>query len=190
MEEKEGQGLNPEEKPKKRIGRPKLISKIHALSKRDLKEALNKWKGMSAVQLFILENKVAGKSDKEIAEIMGVCSDTVKRQRQKYEKQEWFQDASTSMFQLLPLLISSIKYNLYVGNPLVTISMAKGMGFWTERHEIHHKKDPKKMQEAFEKRLKGTLGVNVKKQLREAGIDPDKESPNENDQNPSNEDGS
>lgn len=188
MEEKEGHV--PEEKPKKKVGRPKMISKIHALSKRDLTEALNKWKGMSAVQLFILENKVAGKSDKEIAEIMGVCPDTVKRRRQEYQRLEWFQDSTASMFQLLPLLISSIKYNLFVGNPLVTISMAKGMGFWTERHEIHHKKDAKKLQADFVKRVKGTLGMEAKAQLKEMDIDIDnlpggEKKPDENDQNSS-----
>lgn|GEM_PF-7042350 len=182
MEEKKGlrdsradEGQVAKEKPeKKKVGRPRMMSKIHALSDRDLTQRLDKWKGFTAVQLMILEMKIANKSDKEIAEAMQCHPDTIKRHRHKYEKGVWFQEIGDTMVDFLPLAKMSLKKLLYEGNPIVTIAFFKGMGVWKDRHDIHHTADPKKLQADFVKRARGTLGIEAKEQLKEMGMDVDK----------------
>lgn len=173
MEEKGEQKKEPILE-KRKPGRPRKISKIHALAHRDMTQALAKWKGFTAIQLMILEMKMQGKSDKEIAEVMDCNISTVTRNRRKYEKGAWFQSITDTMIDFLPLAKMSLKKLLYEGNPIVTIAFFKGMGVWKDRHDVHHKADPEKIKADFIKRARGTLGIEAKAQLKEMGVDVDK----------------
>jgi len=70
--------------------------------------------------------------------------------------------------------VESLRWNLLDGNPIVTIAYMKGLGIFKERHEVTHMVDKAKQQEKFKNQMEKTLGLEMKKQLEEIGVDTEK----------------
>lgn len=166
MEEKEGQA----EKPKKR-----QFSQVNLNKKREASKTFRRWKKLTVVQYLIMAGKIQGKSDAEIAKQLDCHTATVARERKKFQGTEWIKEVTTTVLDLWPLFIESLRVNALEANPIVTIAYFKGMGVFKDKQEVAITVDKKTQQEKFKRQIEGTLGIEAKKQLAEAGIDPEKE---------------
>jgi len=175
LDEKEWQKLADEVKPTIKKGRPRKISKYNALQRQEIgkqaSKTFKKFKNMSVVQYLIMSGKILGKTDKEIAEKLDCHRNTISNERRKLESEEWYKDIGLGVLDMAPLGLEALRVNLMQANPIVTIAFFKGLGIWTDKHEVQHKSDPATLKKKFAERVEATLGLKAKEQLEKMGVD-------------------
>ena len=129
-----------------------------------LNRRLANMKKLDALNWYIVKAKMQGKSDREIAEKLGCCADTIQKHKKRIQGSAWFEAVTSDLMDLEPEFRESLKYNAAKGDPYTTVAFYKGMQLFRDRAEITLGKIDKDEQiRKFKDQVEKVLGVSIPK---------------------------